>query len=818
MAQPTTLSIPSSLFEFERKSPGLPISPVGTYPESQGTESQVDYAAGSGATSPCYDNGHYQDKSDVIPENPFDSESSRVLFDAIDKLQSCGVSQELAIPQLVIVGGQSTGKSSLLQSLTDIPFPVGSGCCTRFATRIVSRRTAPGSRSSVKVTIVEPDVTDKFGYPPDDTYKEFPPYVTDHLGVEEFTQLMESVSPVQPFMFLTQRHLLQTLQITTNYMGIKRGKGHSTKNFASQVLRIELSGPSRSHFSILDVPGIFSYAHDVNEAEEHGVRQIVEEYMRQTANIVICVAAATADLSTQEIFKMAANFVDKSRLVGVFTKCDRLENPNEVIDIASGYGKDSTRSIKDGWFVVRNRSDADDEEFDFKEAERKLFSRSPWDRIPENRRGSVQLQKYLGNLLCAQIRGNFPAIQESVRKLLSDAKDSRKSLGEPRPNHSLRQRYIRDVVEKYHTVATKALKSPGSLAKDSLRVRGLVRRANESFTAQMLARGHTHAFEDHGVDPLTQLSDTISVLSNPQPATAPTPTGHEQVTTPPTTPPKKRHAPPPQQPTKSQSHRGASFVDEIREQLHIWQTTELPGMVNTEVIQILYKTQSEQWQRIAEQHIENIADDVERASNSILEDVCSPDNCSKILCEELARALTHFQHEAKQKALRELKEHCRRERETHLQTTDARFHERLQALRTVRLLEAIGNSFSSFKGLDLSSSKVLFHQLHHSIEGNMVNDVHDVVKVYYELSLEAFIRYVTNDIVEDFVSFSKGPLLGLSTDWVFTLTDEEVHRLAREDDETMERRSHYDGVIEKLQTAHEIAEKARIQTRNLGDM
>ncbi|KAK1509140.1 vacuolar sorting protein VPS1 [Colletotrichum costaricense] len=801
MARPTTLTTLTTapgLFEFERKSSGLPISPIGTYPESQGAESQVDYAAGSGAVSPCYDNSHYQDKADVIPENPFDSESSRVLFDAIDKLQSCGVSQELAIPQLVIVGGQSTGKSSLLQSLTDIPFPVGSGCCTRFATRIVSRRTAPGSRTSVKVTIVEPDVTDKFGYPPDDTYKEFPPYVTDHLGAEEFTQLVET--------------------ITTKYMGIKRGKGHATKNFASQVLRIELSGPSRSHFSILDVPGIFSYAHDVNEDEEHGVRQMVEEYMRQTANIVICVAAATADLSTQEIFKMAANFVDKSRLVGVFTKCDRLENPNEVIDIASGYGKDSSRSMKDGWFVVRNRSDADDEELDFKEAERKLFSRSPWDRIPETRRGSVQLQKYLGNLLCAQIRGNFPAIQESVRKLLSDAKDSRKSLGEPRSSHSLRQQYIRDVVEKYHTVATKTLKSPGSLTEDSLRVRGLVRRANESFTAQMLSRGHTHTFEDHGVDPIAQLSDTITLWSNPQPATVPTPTGHEQVTTPPATPPTKRHAPPSQQPIKTQSVHAASFVDEIRKQLHIWQTTELPGMVNTEVIQILYKAQSEKWQQIAEHHIENIADDVERASNSILEDVCSPNNCSKTLYEELARALTHFQQEAKQKALRELKEHCRREREAHLQTTDARFHERLQALRTVRLLKAIGASFASFEVLDLSSSRTLFHQLHHSIEGNMVNDVHDVVKVYYELSLEAFIRYTTNDIVEDFVSFSKGPLLGLSTDWVFTLTDEEVHRLAREDDETMERRSHYDGVIEKLQTAHEIAEKARIQTRNLGDM
>lgn len=64
----------------------------------------------------------------------------------------------------------------------------------------MSRRTAPGSRSSVKVTIVEPDVTDKFGYPPDDTYKEFPPYVTDHLGVEEFKQLMETVGPGQSFL------------------------------------------------------------------------------------------------------------------------------------------------------------------------------------------------------------------------------------------------------------------------------------------------------------------------------------------------------------------------------------------------------------------------------------------------------------------------------------------------------------------------------------------------------------------------------------------------------------------------------------------
>src|SRR4051812_34209047 len=78
----------------------------------------------------------------------------------------------LIVLQLVIVGDQSTGKSSLLRSLTGIPFPVADGCCTRFATRIVSRRTAPSTPNRVKITIVPPDFKIKhFNYPQDDRYR-----------------------------------------------------------------------------------------------------------------------------------------------------------------------------------------------------------------------------------------------------------------------------------------------------------------------------------------------------------------------------------------------------------------------------------------------------------------------------------------------------------------------------------------------------------------------------------------------------------------------------------------------------------------------
>ena len=59
-------------------------------------------------------------------------------------------------------------------------------------------------------------------------------------------------------------------------------------NFSSDVLRIELSGPNRSHFSILDVPGVFqSRTKDVTAQEMEGVKQLVSNEMRRKQSIVV---------------------------------------------------------------------------------------------------------------------------------------------------------------------------------------------------------------------------------------------------------------------------------------------------------------------------------------------------------------------------------------------------------------------------------------------------------------------------------------------------------------------------------------------------
>lgn len=62
------------------------------------------------------------------------------LLEKIDKLFAYNVGEHINLPQLVVVGDQSSGKSSVLEGLTKLKFPRNSGLCTRFATQIIFRR------------------------------------------------------------------------------------------------------------------------------------------------------------------------------------------------------------------------------------------------------------------------------------------------------------------------------------------------------------------------------------------------------------------------------------------------------------------------------------------------------------------------------------------------------------------------------------------------------------------------------------------------------------------------------------------------------
>jgi hypothetical protein len=60
-------------------------------------------------------------------------------MDEGDRLSASNVGDYIDLPQIVVVGDQSSGKSSVLEGLTDLSFPQDSGLCTRFATLTFQR-------------------------------------------------------------------------------------------------------------------------------------------------------------------------------------------------------------------------------------------------------------------------------------------------------------------------------------------------------------------------------------------------------------------------------------------------------------------------------------------------------------------------------------------------------------------------------------------------------------------------------------------------------------------------------------------------------
>jgi recombinational DNA repair ATPase RecF len=72
-------------------------------------------------------------------------------LDIVDNLRSQEISRYIDIPEIVVCGEQSSGKSSVLEAISGVMFPSKDNLCTRFATELILRR---GPVAPIKIRIV----------------------------------------------------------------------------------------------------------------------------------------------------------------------------------------------------------------------------------------------------------------------------------------------------------------------------------------------------------------------------------------------------------------------------------------------------------------------------------------------------------------------------------------------------------------------------------------------------------------------------------------------------------------------------------------
>lgn len=286
------------------------------------------------------------------------------------------------MPQIVVVVDQSSGKSSVLEGLTRLPFPRDSGLCTRFATQITFCRS---STPSVTVTVI----------PGKDASQ-------DHIEAARAWKKADLAA-------LDQVTFAAIMREAQGVMGID-----TKKTFASDVLSIEVAGPEQEHLTVIDVPGIFQrVTKDVTTKEDKDfVKAMVSDYMKNPRSVMLTVVPANVDVATQLILEMAEEVdADGQRTLGVLTKPDLVDKGAErtVVDMVEG----RSHELRLGWCIVKNPGQQDilNPAFD-RYAEEDSFFRTvqPWNSLPMDRLGVDALRERLQIILAAHIRREFPKV------------------------------------------------------------------------------------------------------------------------------------------------------------------------------------------------------------------------------------------------------------------------------------------------------------------------------------------------------------------------------------------------------------------------
>ncbi|CAH0759283.1 unnamed protein product [Diatraea saccharalis] len=321
------------------------------------------------------------------------------LIPVINKLQdvfNTVGADAIQLPQIIVLGTQSSGKSSVIESLVGRSFlPRGPGIVTRrplILQLVYSPKDSKEHRSAEEGTI-NLEEWGKFLHTKDKIYSDFD-------------------------------QIRQEIERETDRMA------GSNKGICPEPINLKIYSTRVVNLTLVDLPGVTKIPiGDQPEDIESQIRNLIIKYIANPNSIILAVTAANTDMATSEAIKMAKEVdPDGRRTLAVVTKLDLMDAGTDAIDILCG----RVIPVKLGIIGVVNRSQQDI--IDKKSISDALKDEATYlqRKYPTiaTRNGTPYLAKTLNRLLMHHIRDCLPELKVRVNVMISQFQSLLNSYGE----------------------------------------------------------------------------------------------------------------------------------------------------------------------------------------------------------------------------------------------------------------------------------------------------------------------------------------------------------------------------------------------------
>jgi len=330
------------------------------------------------------------------------------------------------LPQIITVGSQSSGKSSVLESIVGRDFlPRGTGIVTR-RPLVLQLYNIPRT----KLVDGQESASEEYG--------EF-----YHLPNRKFTDFSE---------------------IRTEIIRETDRETGKNKGISSKTINLRIYSPHVLNLTLVDLPGITRVpTGDQPEDVEEQIRRMCLSFIENPNAIILAVSAANQDLANSDGIKLARSVdADGERTIGVLTKVDIMDHgtdccdvlSNKVIPLRRGYIAVVNRSQRDidGNATVRNGLTKELEYFQGHSKYRNLLPKC----------GTTNLALTLNKMLVQHIRNCLPEIKAKISTSLNAYQKLLNDLGETMGDSGYKQLFLRIISDYSNNVSSATEGNSGS--------------------------------------------------------------------------------------------------------------------------------------------------------------------------------------------------------------------------------------------------------------------------------------------------------------------------------------------------------------------